>query len=738
MPKKLVIVESPTKAKTIANFLGRDYILESSLGHVRDLPKKEMGIDIENGTFLPHYTVPKEREEQVAKLQALAKKSNEIIFATDQDREGEAISWHLSFLLGIDPKKAKRIVFHEITPEAIKEALENPHGIDLKMVNAQQARRVVDRLVGYELSPFLWKKVARGLSAGRVQSVAVRLVVEREREIQNFKTKEYWTVSGSFQKEKAVFNAQLVSVKGKNLGKFDLSDEKTTKEAISSLTLENFQVTEADSKSARRSPPPPFTTSILQQQVNNKLGFSSKQTMRLAQQLYEGINLGSEGHVGLITYMRTDSVNLSQKFIKDAQEVIQKKFGEKYSIPSVRTFKTRSKNAQEAHEAIRPTDPRRSPEQIKDFLTPTQYKLYDLIWRRAIATQMSEAELEKTSVDLSKDEFVFCGQGQTIVFDGWLKLYPNALGEEFLPILKKGEKVKCLSVTPEQHFTEPPARYSDASLVKILEQHGIGRPSTYAPTIATIEDRQYVERDDKKRLKPTEIAFLVNDLLVEHFSHIVDFQFTASMENDLDAIARGEKEWRPVVAEFYKPFHENLVKKQKELSKKELTETATEEVCDKCGKPMVIKTGRYGRFMACSGYPECKNSKPLPGEEKEAEQLLTDEKCDLCGRPMVRKRGRFGFFLGCSGYPECKNIKKTPPKRTGVKCNLCEKGEFVEKRSRGNRIFYSCDQYPECKNALSKKPTGEFCSECKHPLVYGKDEQILCSNKECSNSKVKK
>lgn len=731
--KKLVIVESPTKAKTISKFLGKDYIIKSSFGHLRDLPKSKLGVDIEN-SFQPHYIISRDKTKTVKELKEAAKKADEILFATDEDREGEAISWHLAHILEIDPKEAKRITFHEITKTAILAAIENPRNLDLRLVDAQQARRILDRLVGYNLSPFLWRKVTKGLSAGRVQSVAVRLVVEREREIQNFIAEEYWSIEGSFlTKENAKFAAKLSSVKGDKLAKLDLKNKEQVEKIVKDLSGANYKISKVEKKKTSRSPLPPFTTSTLQQEANHSLGFSAKQTMRLAQQLYEGVEIGDEGSVGLITYMRTDAVNLSEKFINDAKEVIGKEYGQEYQIDQPRVFKNKSKGAQEAHEAIRPTEAYRTPEALQSHLDRNQFRLYDLIWRRAVATQMATAELNSVSLDVaSQNEYVFHATGQTILFDGFLKLYPDKSKETTLPEIKVGESVECEELKPEQHFTEPPARYSDATLVKILEEYGIGRPSTYAPTIATIEDRGYIERDEKKRLKPKEIAFLVNDLLVEHFPEIVDYKFTAIMEENLDAIARGEKDWQPIIATFYHPFKENLDKKDGELSKKDITEEKTDEVCDKCGKPMVIKFGRFGKFFACTGYPECKSTKPLPGEEHAAATPeVTDEKCENCGSPMLRRMGRYGPFLGCSNYPKCKTIKNIE-KKTDLKCPKCVNGDVIEKRSKRGKIFFGCNKYPDCDFALWNKPTGELCPECKQPLTYGAKGLIACSNKECA------
>ncbi len=750
--KTLVIVESPTKAKTITKFLGKEYKILSSFGHVRDLPKSKLGVDVEHG-FEPHYIISKDKTKTVKELKDAAKKVDAILFATDEDREGEAISYHLATILDIDPGDAKRITFHEITKSALLEALEHPRALDLKLVDAQQARRVLDRLVGYNLSPFLWRKVARGLSAGRVQSVAVRLVVEREREIQAFKTEEYWSISGKFQvpssKFQETFEAKLNAIAGNKLDKLDLKNKEQVDEILKNLEGATYAITNVEEKQTKRTPPPPFTTSSLQQEANHQLGFSAKQTMRLAQQLYEGVELGSEGSVGLITYMRTDAVNLSQKFLDDAKQVIGSEFGNTYQLNAPRFYKNKSKGAQEAHEAVRPTEAVRTPGAVQPFLDRNQFRLYDLIWRRAVATQMAAAELNSVVIDLNGTPsplqspagrgtqlvYGFHATGQTITFDGFLKLYPDKAKENALPKLTVGEAADCQELKPEQHFTEPPARYSDATLVKALEEYGIGRPSTYAPTIATIEDRGYVERNEQKKLQPKDIAYLVNDLLVEHFPQVVDYQFTAQLEENLDEIARGEKDWQPIIATFYHPFKENLDKKDAELNKKDITEEKTDAVCDKCGKPMVIKMGRFGKFLACTGYPDCKSTRPLPGDEKAAPMAEpTDEKCEKCGEPMLKRMGRYGPFLGCSAYPKCKNIKNIEIK-VNLKCPKCTEGDMVQKRSKRGRTFFGCNRYPDCDFALWDKPTGEMCPNCSQPLTFGAKGVVKCSNKDCDFKK---
>lgn len=738
MSKKLVIVESPTKANTISRFLGQEYNVQSSNGHIRDLPKSKMGIDIEKD-FAPQYVIPAKSEKRANELKKLAEKADDVYFSTDEDREGEAISWHLANIFKTPDDKIKRVVFHEITKEAIKEAFKNPRKIDLNMVDAQQARRVLDRLVGYELSPFLWKKVARGLSAGRVQSVALRLIVEREREIEAFKSQEFWTIEGKFEKEtkdSSIFPANLTKVNGKKLDKLAIANKKEAQKILSDLENAKYAISKIVKKGTKRTPQPPFTTSSLQQAANRRYSFSPKRTMMIAQQLYEGINLGEEGSQGLITYMRTDSVNLSDKFLNEAKGVIESAYGREYTLPSPRRYKAKSKLAQEAHEAVRPTEVSRKPDDVKEYLDPGQFKLYDLIWRRAVASQTTEAKLESTTVDIDEDKKVYTFQtkGISIVFDGFLKVAGEPVKEVVLPRLAENDPLHAIEIKPSQHFTEPPGRYSEAGLVKALEEYGIGRPSTYAPTIETIVYRNYVTREERK-LKPSEIGTLVNDVLIKHFPKIVDYKFTAEMENELDEIARGKNKWVPIIKEFYIPFKKHLMQKEEEVSKKELTEQATDQTCEKCGQPMVIKMGRFGKFMACSGYPDCKNTKQLDANGAVEKPKTTDEKCEKCGAPMVFKRGRFGEFLGCSKYPDCKTIKGIQ-KKTGVKCPQCNQGDIVEKRSRKGRTFYACNKYPDCKFALWSKPTGEKCPDCESLVVYGKKGTAACSSKECKFTKV--
>lgn len=700
---KFVIVESPTKAKTISKFLGKEYAVQSSFGHIRDLPKGKFGVDVEHD-FTPTYVIPTKSRKTVTALKKTAQKADEVLFATDEDREGEAISWHLSQLLGVPSDKAKRIVFHEITPEAIHAALEHPRGIDQGLVDAQQARRILDRLVGYELSPFLWRKITKGLSAGRVQSVALRLIVEREREIEAFKSHEYWTIEAAFSQEAGIFKARLYKKGEAILDKFAIQSTDQASAIVDSLKNASYQIGNVVKKETKRSAPAPFTTSTLQQEANKRLRFTAKQTMMIAQQLYEGIETGS-GMEGLITYMRTDSVNLSERFLAESRETIKRIFGEKYAV-GPRSYSTKSKLAQEAHEAIRPTVPNRAPDELRHVLTEQQYKLYNLIWRRAIASQMPDALFEATVIDVEtegiSERCIFRAAGQTLRFDGFIAALPLDMQETLLPSVEKGANVNCEKLESLQHFTKPPARYSEAALVKALEEYGIGRPSTYAPTISTIITRNYVQREDNK-LKPTELACMVSDLLVQHFPSVVDYQFTAHMEDNFDDIAQGKKEWVPVLREFYTPFKELLKKKDAELTKDAVLAETTDVVCDKCGRAMLVRMGRYGKFLACSGFPECKNTKQIEEPENESEDTEEAPQCDLCGSKMVKKRGRFGMFWGCSNYPECKNIKPLAKDILGL-CPKCGKGSIVKRRTKRGKTFYGCNKYPDCDYTSWTRP----------------------------------
>ena len=656
----LVIVESPTKAKTLQGFLGPKYKIRSSFGHVRDLPVKELAIDIENN-FKPKYAIVPRSKKIVSELKKETENKN-VILATDEDREGEAIAYHLAQALGLE--KPERIVFHEITKSAIAEALKNPRSIDMNLVDAQQARRILDRLVGYKLSPLLWKKVARGLSAGRVQSVTVRLVVERQKEIDDFKHQEYWTIEAEFNPSTSSgqedFVAKLAKKNDKTIPKLEIKTKKQADDIIKDLKGTEYKVSNIEKKEVQKHPSPPYTTSTLQQDAVRRLGYSVKQTMMFAQRLYEK---------GLITYHRTDSLSLSNLFLTKATKYINKEFGAKYL--ETRQFKTKSKGAQEAHEAIRPTNVQHK---VDD-------KLYNLIWQRALASQMTSAVFDAQKIDISAGKYEFRATGQTLKFDGFLRAYPIKTEETILPELKKNQILKLIKLIPSRHFTKPPSPYTEATLVKALEEHGIGRPSTYAPTLDTIQKRNYVIKKIRY-LHPTDIGILVNNLLVEHFPKIVDIKFTAQMEQDLDKIAHGKTKWVSVIEKFYTPFEKNLKVKEKEIDKKELTEEKSDEVCEKCNKPMIIKMGRYGKFLACSGFPECKNTKTI-------EKLL------------------------------------------GVRCPKCIEGEMVERITKKGKIFYGCNQFPKCDFALWNEPILEKCPKCESLLVKTRTNKVKCSNKVC-------
>lgn len=652
----LLIVESPTKARTISEFLTKDYKVESSYGHIRDLPKSKLGIDVEKN-FEPTYIIPIKSRKRVNDLKKEAAGAKIVILATDEDREGEAIAWHLSEALMVEIPKTQRIVFHEITKSAINEALKNPRSIDMNLVDAQQARRILDRLVGYKLSPFLWEKVMKRLSAGRVQSVALRLIVEREDEIRKFKPEEYWTIVASLLKiknEKSKIKnieAVLYGINGETLDKLGIKTENEAKKIIDDLKKCVYQVSKIEKKETRRNPLPPFTTSTLQQESSKKLRYSAKQTMRFSQSLYEK---------GLITYMRTDSLNLSRESVLAAKKWIEKELGKEYSISAPRFFKTSSRLAQEAHEAIRPTDPFNEPESLK-FKERAEKNVYELIWRRFIASQLPSAIFDSTNVEIFAEEvnkskakkYQLKALGSMLRFDGFLKIWPMKFEEIELPKLDENEKLKLIKVNPLQHFTEPPARYNEANLIKTLEKYGIGRPSTYAPIISVIQERNYVYKNDERRFQPTEIGELVNKILVEHFPEIVDIQFTAQMETELDEIAEGKQKWQKVIAEFYEPFEKNLEKKYSEVKKQKPIEEKTDEICEKCGQPMIIKTGRFGKFMACSGFPNCRNTKTI--KMTIADEKGEEMKCPKCQEGLViRRRTKTGrFFYGCSRYPEC-------------------------------------------------------------------------------------
>jgi len=660
---KLVIVESPTKAKTISGFLEKGYTIESSYGHVRDLPKSTLGVDVEHD-FEPKYLIPKKASAQVKKLKTLAKKADEVILATDEDREGEAIAWHLAQVLGLDEKQesTKRIVFHEITKKAIEDALTHPRGVDMGLVNAQQARRVLDRLVGYKLSPFLWKKMSKGLSAGRVQSVALKLVVDREKEIEAFVAQEYWSISALLKKGADEVFAELWKKSGEVLDKKAIASEADAMAVKQDLEQASYRVSDIQEKEAFRNPSAPFTTSTLQQEASKKLRFSAKYTMMLAQQLYEGVDLGA-GQTGLITYMRTDSTNIAEDALKATKSFLSTEVGSEYATDAPRRFKSKSKLAQEAHEAIRPTDPSRTPDAVADYLTPQQLKVYHLIWARFVASQMPRAKFALKSIQITaqgKEEYVVKANGSSMLFDGFLKVWHMKYEERAIPYLVGGEKLSLEKIEALQHFTEPPARFNEASLIKVLEENGVGRPATYAPTLALIEERNYVEKNEDRRFRPTEIGRMVSDLLTEHFPQIVDIGFTATIEGDLDGVAGGKTSWVELIRNFYTPFSELLAEKYTEVQSQKVVEE-TNEVCEKCGKPMVIRRSRFGRFMACSGFPECKNAKSLKEENPESDAAaLPCPKCNE-GKVIPRRTKKKRIFYGCSRYPDCDYATWTKP-----------------------------------------------------------------------------
>ncbi|HOX96736.1 MAG TPA: type I DNA topoisomerase [bacterium] len=723
--KALVIVESPTKAKTIAKFLGKNYIVKSSFGHVRDLPDKGLGIDIDKN-FEPEYEITEKGAPKVADLKKALKDSDVVYLATDEDREGEAIAWHLTKALPLKGKKTHRITFHEITPKAIEKALTEPRDIDDKLVDAQQARRVIDRLVGYKLSPFLWKKISYGLSAGRVQSVAVRLVVEREREIEAFKSIKYWSITADFEKSPATFQADMIKYAGEKIKKHGIDSAENADEMMRVAREGQYHIASIEEKTTKKSPFPPFTTSTLQQAANNKFNFSAKQTMQLAQKLYEGVTLGKKESIGLITYMRTDSVNLSSDFISEAQRFIKDTLPAEYFVEKARVFKNKSKNAQEAHEAIRPTSIYRTPESVRPYLEDRAFKLYKLIWERALATQLPEMIVNNRAVTISNQDkkIEFKANGATLKFDGFSRIYTVSVSENILPNLSEKDSVDLKNIASKEHQTEPPARYTEASLIKVLEEYGIGRPSTYAPTLSTIQQRGYIVQEDKK-LKPTDTAMFVNDLLVAHFADIVDYQFTAKLEDEFDEIAEGKHEWKKIVKDFYSPFEKNLKNKETELTAEKMEELS-KEVCPECGHKLLLKKSRYGAFWGCGNYPECKYTKNNSGdapEENNKEPEKTGGKCPECGNDLVIKHGRFGKFIACSNYPTCKH---TQPITMGIKCPECGLGEIVERKTKRGKLFYGCSNYPTCKFASWNKPYDKPCPKCDNTMFYEKKNMIKC------------
>ena len=755
MAKHLVIVESPAKAKTIKKYLGKDYEVLASYGHVRDLRPKEGAVDPEHDFAMTYEVIEKNKKHVDAIARAL-KKADVLLLATDPDREGEAIAWHLYEILKerglLKNKKVGRVVFHEITKRAIQEAVEHPRELSTELVNAQQARRALDYLVGFNLSPLLWKKIRRGLSAGRVQSPALRLIVEREQEIEAFKPREYWTIDADVEKDKQPFSARLIVLDGKKLTQFSINNEKKAREAerkIATAAQGRLHVAKVQKKQRKRNPAAPFTTSTLQQEASRKLGFSASRTMRVAQQLYEGVDIGGET-VGLITYMRTDSVNLANEALDEIRRYIAETFGKDKLPDKPRTYKTKARNAQEAHEAIRPTSVFRTPAEIKAHLNKDQYRLYDLIWKRTIACQMIHATLDTVAADLTAgDKHVFRANGSTIVDPGFMAVYQESADEtrkaaedeeqRMLPPLKEGEDVDLIRIRPEQHFTEPPPRYTEASLVKTLEEHGIGRPSTYASIISTLQDREYVTLD-KRRFKPTDVGRIVNKFLTEHFTRYVDYDFTAHLEDELDEISRGEREWVPVMREFWEPFKALVEDKDRNVDRKDVTHEPLDEKCPKCGAPLSIRLGRRGRFVGCTAYPECDYTRNVGEDASTEPEVIEGRKCPECGSDLIIRHGRYGKFIGCSGYPECRHIEPLEkPEDTGVKCPECKLANMLKRKSRTGKIFYSCARYPDCTYAVWNEPLDEPCPRCGFPMLTlkttkRKGTEKVCPQKECGYS----
>lgn len=727
--KHLVVVESPAKAKTIERILGSDYKVMASMGHLRDLPKRTMGVDIENG-FTPEYVNSTDRANVIKDLQKAANQCCDILLATDPDREGEAISWHLSKLLDVNPEDKVRIAFHEITPPAIREAIQDPEPIDLDRVDAQQARRVLDRLVGYKLSPWLWRQVYRGLSAGRVQSVATRLICEREEEIRAFVPVEYWSIEAMYKTEKKEsFKAKLTQINGKDA---ELHNGEETDTAVKGIEGKEAEVTAVTKSRKQRKTKPPYTTSTMQQDAVNKLNFSSKKTMMLAQNLYEGVEIPGHGHVGLITYMRTDSTRISDEMIKQVRPYISETYGEDY-LPAKPNVFSKSKEAQDAHEAIRPTSLSFPPSVLMGILSRDQLRLYTLIWNRFIASQMAPQIQQSTSATLQCGIYTLKATGVHVLFDGFTIMQPSKKKDseesDFLPPLKKGDIVKNTKVNGEQHFTAPPPRYTEASLIKTLEEKGIGRPSTYAPILDTIQKRRYVTKENKQFV-PTEVGFKVTELLKKYFEGIINVDFTANLENWLDKIAEGKATYKKVMTDFYKVFAAELESANVEAEKdKKENQEVSDVTCEKCGAKMIVKMGRYGKYLACPNYPNCKNIKPYSLAEGPEE--VSDVKCDACSTLMVYRTGPYGRYLKC---PSC-GANKAIVIDTGIVCPKCHEGHMVQRRSHRGRIFYGCSRYPKCDMALWNEPINQFCETCgaimtKKTYKTGK-EVISCSNPDC-------
>ena len=752
MSRNLVIVESPAKAKTIEKYLGKDYQVFASYGHVRDLVPKEGAVNPDDD-FAMRYELIERNEKHVQTIAKAAKQADALFLATDPDREGEAISWHIYEILKqrklLENKPVHRVVFHEITKRAVTEAIENPKPLSTDLINAQQARRALDYLVGFKLSPLLWKKIRRGLSAGRVQSPALRMIVERELEIEKFVTREYWTIEADSAADGQPFRARLTHLAGEKLEQFSITNDEQAEKARSELNQAaggKLTVSQVEEKERKRNPAAPFTTSTLQQEASRKLGFTTRRTMTVAQQLYEGIDVGGET-VGLITYMRTDSVTLANEAVNELRELIAARFGADNVPAKPPQYKTKSKNAQEAHEAVRPTSAFRIPDQVKSHLSPDQFKLYSLIWKRAVASQMVHATINTVAVDLTcgaKGEGVFRANGSTVVHPGFMSVYlegkddgPAEDEEGYLPKLKQGQVVDLNEITTSQHFTEPPPRYTEASLVKALEEYGIGRPSTYASIISTLQQRKYAELETK-RFHPTDVGRIVNKFLTEHFTQYVDYNFTAHLEDDLDAVSRGEKNWIPLLHEFWGPFIALIGDKDESLKRADVTHEEMDEACPECGSKLSIRLGRNGRFVGCTNYPECKYTRNLKDDGPQAPpEIVEGRTCPKCDSPLVIKTGRYGKFIGCTGYPGCKHIEPLEkPEDTGVSCPECKKGSLTKRKSRFGKLFYSCSTYPDCSYAVWNPPLDEPCPNCAWPLLTLKitkrrGAEKVCPRKEC-------
>lgn len=753
MEKKLVIVESPAKAKTIKKYLGKGYQVLASYGHVRDLLPKQGAVDTANDFSMKYELIGRNAKHIDAICKAM-KSADVLMLAPDPDREGEAIAWNVAYILKerklLENKQVHRVVFHEITKTAVQDAVDNPREIAMDLVHAQQARRALDYLVGFNLSPLLWKKIRRGLSAGRVQSPALRLIVERELEIEKFDAREYWTIESDLNQQGQKVVAKLVEYNGEKLEQFTVTEEKQSTKIIADLEKQangKLTVSKIDKKQRKRNPAAPFITSTLQQEAARKLGFTAQRTMRTAQNLYEGIEIGT-GSVGLITYMRTDSVTLATEATTEIRDLIAKRYGKENLPADVRVFKTKSKNAQEAHEAIRPTAAKRRPEEIKDYLTTDQFKLYDLIWKRTIACQMIPATINTVAIDMEcgKPGNRFRANGSTIANPGFMAVYlegtddnkANDNDEKLLPEFEEGQSVELTQIRGLQHFTEPPPRYSEASLIKSLEEYGIGRPSTYASIISTLQNRDYVTLD-KKRFYPTDVGRVVIKFLTEYFTKYVDYDFTADLENELDAVAEGKMEWVPLLRKFWQPFTDLIHKIDETVQRSDVTQEKLDENCPECEKPLSIRLGRTGRFIGCTAFPECSYTRSLndDGDDTDAAEIIGDRKCPNDKADLVVKHGPYGKFIGCSNYPNCKFIEPlVKPRDTEVACPKCSKGTILERKSRRGKIFFSCDKYPDCDYALWNEPLAEPCPKCEWPLLTIKvtkrsGKQKVCPQQEC-------